>query len=126
MIIGQTKISYKYKWIFLKNKSFIGCCHDFVIVDDNGEPIPRKKLSWVRKKEIFTLDDYQGIYLPSQPSTFLRRNIFLDNKYDLSIVYKAHPMVGDRTMGMIYLSQGNFYFINSLMSCYRLVLNKKI
>jgi glycosyltransferase involved in cell wall biosynthesis len=108
-----------------KNKSFIGCCHDFVIVDDNGEPIPRKKLSWVRKKEIFTLDDYQGIYLPSQPSTFLRRNIFLDNKYDLSIVYKAHPMVGDRTMGMIYLSQGNFYFINSLMSCYRLVLNKK-
>lgn len=107
-----------------KNRSFIGCCHNFMIVDENGKPRPRRKLSWVKKKEIFTIDDFKGIYLPSQPATFLRRNIFLDNKYDLSILYKAHPMVGDRTMGMIYLSLGNFYYLNSIMSCYRQVLNK--
>lgn len=110
---------------FLENhKEYIGCTHAFSIVDEFGNPLKNQSLSWVKQKKVFTLKDFDGILMPGQPSTFVRRNIFREPKYDYSIVYKAHPMIGDRTLMMIFLNQGAFYCFDDTMSCYRCPQNK--
>lgn len=106
-----------------KHPEYIGCTHRFTIVDENDNPLKNQRLSWVRQKKIFTLKDFDGIMMPGQPSTFVRRNIFLDPKYDYSIVYKLHKMIADRTLMMLFLCQGSFFLLNHNMGCYRQVLN---
>ncbi len=108
-----------------KHPEYIGCTHKFTIVDENDRPLKNQKLSWVKQKTVFVLQDFDGIIMPGQPSTFVRRNIFLNPKYDYSICYRAHPMIADRTLMLIFLLQGNFYFINRCMGCYRKVVNHK-
>jgi len=105
---------------FLKdNEKFIGCTHNFIIVNDEDKVMKNQKLFWVKQKEVFTLDDFAGIYLPGQPSTFVRRNIFKHNKDDYSALYTSNKHIGDRILMAMFLVNGDFYFINKKMSCYR-------
>ena len=104
------------------NTKFVGCCHKFNIVDGCGNIIKRK-LSWVKHKEVFTLSDFRGIYLPSQPSTFVFRNFFLDKERDYSFLYKTDKMIGDRTHMLFCLSMGSFYCLEQVMGVYRITYN---
>ncbi len=97
---------------------WIGCTHQIACVDQNGEPVSRAP-QWLSKKEIFTLNDFQGINLPGQASSLMRRNIFRDPQHDYSILITADPMVSDRTAALIFLLQGNFYRMPDEMSAYR-------
>lgn len=98
---------------------FIGCTHKFTLVNENGQPLRVQRLSWVKQKEHFTINDFDGVIMPGQPSTFMRRNIFLNPTHDYSICYEAHPMIADRTLMLIFLNQGDFYCIPSTLSAYR-------
>jgi len=100
------------------NPGFIGTCHKFDVVDSDGNFI-KKKINWVKHKKVFTLADFQGVYLPSQPSTFVRRNIYLDKSKDYSFLYKINKMISDRTAVLLYLSRGDFYCFDDVMSVYR-------
>lgn len=104
--------------------AFSGCVHPCRIVDEWGRTRRDQRLEWVRQKPVFTLRDFQGIYLPGQYATFVRRNLFLDKTRDMSIVYQAHPMVADRTTMMLYLLAGDIACIDRVMSCYRKVTRK--
>ena len=106
-----------------KNPDFIGCTHHFLIVNEKNER-QQKKLSWINPKTEFTLADYDGISLPGQPSTFVRRNIFLQPKHDYSICYKAHDLIADRILMLIFLCQGKFYCFQEIWSAYRINNNK--
>ncbi|MGN0649978.1 MAG: glycosyltransferase [Oscillospiraceae bacterium] len=101
------------------HQEYIGCSHKCRIVDENGIPLPKQRLSWVVNKQIYTLRDFKGLYLPGQAATILRRNIYIQPKYDYSIFERAHPFIGDRTTMMIYAAQGDFYCFPDVMSCYR-------
>lgn len=101
------------------HKNYIGCAHRFLVVDDDGRRRDRQQLRWVKFKERFALEDFQGLYLPSQPSTFVRRNLFLSPTTDYSVIYTANPMIADRTLIMIFLCHGDFYTMDRVMSCYR-------
>lgn len=107
-----------------KNVDYIATTHDCLIVDESGKVCKNQSIEWVKSREVFTLNDFEGIWLPGQVATFVRRNIFLNPKYDYSIFYEAHRMIGDRTAVLFYLAQGNFYKINRVMSAYRQVLKK--
>lgn len=98
---------------------YIGCAHKCRIIDEDGAPWSRQKLSWVTKKRIYTLKNFRGLLLPGQAATIVRRNIYRDPKYDYSIFVRAHPQIGDRTTALIYAAQGNFYCFSDVMSCYR-------
>lgn len=98
---------------------FVGTSHRFTIVDGQGNPVKKQSISWVKFKKQFTIEDFSGIYLPGQPSTFVRRNIFLKGSMDFSIIYRMHPMIADRTLMLIFLFWGNFYSFSRSMSCYR-------
>ena len=101
------------------NPSFIGTCHKFSTVNSDGNPV-KKKLRWVKHKTVFSLKDFQGIYLPSQPSTFVRKNIYLDKTRDFSFLYKIDRCTSDITALLFFLSRGNFYCFDETMSAYRL------
>lgn len=102
-----------------KNPQFIGCTHKFLIVNDEGKPVRNQKLNWVKQKEIFTFNDFEGIYLPGQPSTFVRRNIFKNSEEDFSIIYKADSQIGDRVLIALFLLKGDFFGFDQQWSCYR-------
>lgn len=105
---------------FLENNTqFIGCTHKFLIVDENGKKIKNQSLNWVKQKEVFTFEDFEGLYLPGQPSTFVRRNIFKDSEEDFSLLHHSHYAISDRTAMLIYLLKGNFYCFSGNMGAYR-------
>ena len=102
-----------------KNTTFIGCAHDCLIVDDNGVPYKKQRLSWVTSKKIYTLKNFKGIVLPGQAATIVRRNLYKNNQDNYEIFYKAHKHIGDRTTILIYASQGDFFHFKDKMSAYR-------
>lgn len=105
-----------------KNKNLVGCSHYFTVVDENNKAY-KKHLEWIKAKEIFTLDDFKGIYMPGQPATLLRRNLVYDNLVDLRYLINTHKMIGDRTLMLLWLLHGNFGFVKRYMSAYR--INRK-
>ena len=115
----QIQISY-----LQEHPDISGCVHKHRIVDEQGNTRKNQRLEWVRHKPVFTLEDFQGIYLPGQYATFVRRNVFLNRETDYSVIYKAHQMVADRTAMMLYLLAGDIVYIDRVMSCYRKVTRK--
>ena len=105
-----------------REPSMIGCSHRCQIVDGTGAPKKNQHLAWVKEKECFTLDDFQGIYLPGQTATIVKRNIFKDSKEDYSFLYHINRNISDRTATLFYLTQGSFGFLPRVMSAYRQVL----
>ncbi len=104
---------------------YIGCTHKFTIVDENNKLVKNQKLNWIKHKKIFSIKDFDGIRLPGQTATFVRKNIFLNPQHDYSIFYKANPMIGDRTMILFYLLQGDIFCLPRNMSCYRQISENK-
>lgn len=101
-----------------KHPEFIGCTHYCRIVDENGHKWRNQRLSWIHYRNRFTLNDFQGLFMPGQPSTFLRRNIISEID-DLKLMYQLHPQIGDRTLMMLFLLHGDFGLIPKAMSHYR-------
>ncbi len=102
-----------------KNSAYSACTHDCRIVDENGVPLSEQNLNWVSRKRVFTQNDFKGIYLPGQPTTWVHRNFLNDTNHDFSIIYKANGFVGDRTVTLILTMYGPIYHMDSVMSCYR-------
>lgn len=99
---------------------YIGCTHRLKYVDANGEPL-NKAPHWIGKKQVFTLRNFNGMRLPGQASSLVRRNIFLHPEHDYSILFTLDPMISDRTSALIFLLQGDFYRLEDTMGVYRYV-----
>ena len=87
-------------------------------MDENGRAI-RGKPEWIRQKRVFTLADFDGVHLPGQASSLMRRNIFRTPAHDYSVLTEADTMISDRTAMLIFLLQGDFYCFDQPMSVYR-------
>ena len=103
-----------------ESPGFIGCTSRIRCVDENGRAI-RGKPEWIRQKRVFTLADFDGVHLPGQASSLMRRNIFRQPGHDYSVLTEADTMISDRTAMLIFLLQGDFYCFDQPMSVYRYV-----
>ena len=101
-----------------ESPGFIGCISRIRCVDENGCAI-RGKPEWIRQKRVFTLADFDGVHLPGQASSLMRRNIFRQPTHDYSVLTEADTMISDRTAMLIFLLQGDFYCFDQPMSVYR-------
>lgn len=102
------------------NLDYIGSAHKMIMVDENNKQLPQQDYPDC-KEQVYTLEHYgQGI-LPGQSGTLVYRNIYKESKYDYSVFYKAHEIMGDRTLALILTVQGNIYCFHEKMSCYRYV-----
>lgn len=107
-----------------QHREYIGCSHPVVSVDVEGKMLPQQNIHWISSKKIYTIKDFKGIILPGHSCSIVRRNIFLEPKYDLSILWRAHPLIGDRTTALMFSAYGDFYRIDKPMACYRRELKK--
>ncbi|MGN0505875.1 MAG: glycosyltransferase [Lachnospiraceae bacterium] len=115
----ENKLQTQYDFMEA-HPQYIGCSHKIRLVDKNGVPKKKQRLYWTSEKKVFRLRDFQGIFLPGHASSWFRRNIYLSGE-DFSIQYRANRNIGDRTVALLYLARGEFYHLDSVMSCYRQV-----
>lgn len=112
---------------FLENHTeFIGCAHKCLIINENGEIIKNQKLPWVKGKKIFSFKDFNGIFLPGQTATIVKRNIFLNNSSNYEILFTIHPQISDRISNLLYLLNGDFYYFHEVLSAYRKRTSKNV
>lgn len=98
---------------------YIGCTHPVVCVDPRGTPLKQQRVRWISRKKVYTIRDFRGIVLPGHSCSVVRRNIFLEPKYDYSIMWKANPYIGDRTSTLLFAAQGDFFQLSEPMACYQ-------
>lgn len=102
-----------------KNKNYSGCTHDCLIIDGTAQVSKSQNRIWLSNKKCFTLHDCKGFYLSGQTGTLVFRNIFINSKHNFDIIYKAHPMISDRTIQTILTAIAPLYHIKRQMSVYR-------
>lgn len=103
---------------------YIGCAHDCSIIDEHGHTTCSSMNQNIPDPgKIVTLQDFllQGTLF--QTTSFMYRNPFRDGG-DYSILYKAHPLIGDVTLISILLLRGNVWLMSERMSAYRQVIKK--
>lgn len=115
----ENKLQLQYDHL-LSHPELVGCYHDCNIVDATEKPVG-KPLYWVSRKKRFSFEDFDGIRLPGHSSTWMRKNLYRFSDVDLSSVYKFNRHIGDRTVILVFLANGDFERIDKTMSCYRLV-----
>lgn len=106
--------------------AYIGCCSKCLIVDENSKADYERSCHIAWNKKVFTLDDLVDSWqLPGQAGTMMYKNIFRDvDPEEYSILYKAHHIVGDKTLALLLLSRGPFYCTNEILSAYRFIDKK--
>ncbi len=112
---------------FLESHSgYAGCCSKCLIVDEQGRADYERSCHIAWNKKVFTLDDLIDSWqLPGQTGTMMYKNIFRDMKpEEYDILYRAHSVVGDKTVVLLLLSQGPFFCSNEVLSAYRFIDKK--
>jgi len=98
-------------------------------VDEEGNIISRNtsydsKRHWTYDSHIYTIDDCMNWKMPGQMSSCIYRNFFRENDHDYTILYKASPLVGDRTISLLIALHGDVFFMNRVMTHYRYIIDK--
>ncbi len=103
-----------------EHPEYIGCAHDFDIIDKNGNVINNEDNQKIKEyfNKNFTLRDFLEDGFIFQTGTHFYRNIFKDGK-DYSIIYTADRLIRDKTVLSLLLDRGDFYILSDSMSAYR-------
>lgn len=101
-----------------EHPEYSGCTHKVSIIDHNGKIIDRNP-KWLFQGDIYSWKEYLSWMLPSNPNSWVYRNIFKRDDVDPSILYKASNRVTDTTQLLLLLQFGNIYNFNEIMGYYR-------
>lgn len=107
-----------------KNELYIGVAHDCMEVDLDGKNIMKRSHDLNSKIKKINFKRVEKGYLDYQTNTLFFRNIFLNNKNDSKILYEMDRLVGDRTLALLLTDIGDIYFMEDVMSCYRVNKSK--
>lgn len=105
---------------------YIACTHDHVMIDENDERIRDPETLKVGQlyewSGRFTYEDYKysGKW-PGHYASVVSRNIYPAEKYDYTILYRAHDFVDDALILLFLLIQGDIFRMNEPMSAWRYV-----
>lgn len=107
---------------FLENNlDVIATAHRVKIVDKYDSEITNKQYPEC-KDSWYTLKHYKNGILPGQTASIVRRNIYKDKLYDVSVMNKISPqMPGDRVSAFLLVSHGKVYCFQEVMSAYRYI-----
>lgn len=108
---------------FLENHAeYSACVTDVAIVDEKNNEIDGDFCAgtYAKKEDhIYTIEDLRHFRLPGRMTSLFIRNRF--NKEEYRILYKADRMMGDVTLHMLCLRNGNIYQMGESMAAYRYV-----
>ena len=107
------------------NKEYIACSHKCIFVDSDNNPIKNIAINgYYFNDRVYEIKDFERGFLPGQTATMVYRNIYLDTERDYSVLYKASPKIGDKTVILLLLSYGKIYNMDEVMSCYRYIIQE--
>jgi glycosyltransferase involved in cell wall biosynthesis len=107
----RNKLAMQAEFLDLHDE-YIGTAGKCNAVNEEGMPlqdIPGNDRFWEFDNKIFSLADLCKWKMPSQIGAVMYRNIYKTILDDYSILYRLHPMVGDRTTVMLLTVNGNIY-----------------
>lgn len=108
---------------------YTACTHSMYMVDEENEKITDPEVvkigslyDWTGD---FTYEDfcYSGKW-PGHYATVVSRNIYRDEKYDYTILYRASDFTDDAVILLFLLMQGKIYRMDEQMSVWRYVRKK--
>ncbi len=108
------------------HNEYIAVTHSITMVDENSDPIADKEVLKIGDlydwKGVFTYDDYcySGKW-PGHYSTVVSRNIYKDEKYDYTILYRASDFTDDALINLFLLMRGDIYRTDEKMSAWRYI-----
>lgn len=106
---------------FLKNNdTYIGSTQRYSVVDENNN-VTQEVFCGLGRPESgeYTINDFQKYIYYGHPGTLVFKNIFLEPKYDYSIIYKADRWICDITLCLILTCLGRIYVSDDNMMSYR-------
>ena len=115
------KLKLRTQTDFLKkNDTFIACTQRYSVVDENNN-VTQEIFHGPGRPESgeYTLKHFQKYIYYGHPGTLVFKNIFLEPKYDYSIIYKADRWICDITLGLILTCLGKIYVSDENMTSYR-------
>lgn len=107
-----------------EREEYAGVCGRVSLVDEQGkalekDTIPTGKQFWSFAGEYFDVGDFEKWNMPGQLSALTIRNFMKDSGHDHRILYRAHRMVGDRTIVLLTTLRGKIFCNSYLTGCYR-------
>lgn len=113
---------------FLKaHPEYVAVTHDMVMVDENGDDITDPetlKIGELYKHEegVITFEDYKKTNrFAGHYASVVSRNIYLNDKFDYTILYRASNFTDDAVILLFLLMQGDIYRLPDSMSAWRYV-----
>lgn len=105
------------------NREYMGCTHTCLVVGKNSEPVDDvEAVNLYNWSGDFTMEDYKSQpNWPGQTATVVCRNFFKENKFDYSILYRAHDFLDDGVILLFLLLQGKIFRMDEAMSAWRFV-----
>ena len=115
------KLKLKIQIDFLiNNNKYIACTQRYSVVDENNNVTQKEYLGLGRPNSgDYTITDFQKYIYYGHPGTLVFKNIFLEPKYDYSIIYKADRWICDITLCLILTCLGKIYVSDDNMMSYR-------
>lgn len=108
---------------YLQNKpDVIAVYHKTNIVDANGNETDEQPMGFLEKE--YTAREFERGIFPGHTSSLVCRNIFMGNMDRYQAILKSHPIIGDRTILMLFLMNGKIKVLPDFMSTYRKILSK--
>jgi glycosyltransferase involved in cell wall biosynthesis len=106
------------------NQLYIGVAHSCnVLCDEEKIRIEYEEYCHCKQGTVFGFNDFKKKYHAGHTSSMVYRNIYLNNK-DTSIIYEADSFIGDVTINLMLVLEGNIFCMSDHMSVYRVL--KKI
>ena len=108
---------------------YIATTHGCTMIDENGEAITDTDILSIgemyRWSGAYTFADFKNQPpWPGHYATVVCRNIYREQKYDYTILYRAHDFVDDGVILLFLLMQGDIYRLDETMSAWRYVRKK--
>lgn len=113
-----------------KNPNFSGVCSRNNLVDEQGTIINENNIEnsnqfWSFKHNVYTITDFEKWQMPGHVSALTIKNFMLCSQHNYKIFYRAHDMVGDRTIVLLSALNGPIYCQSDIVSSYRFRISKE-
>jgi glycosyltransferase involved in cell wall biosynthesis len=101
--------------ILLGNSRLVGCAHNVEMRFESEDKAP-EKINGPKTLQEASLEDYCAGRAYYHSSSLVWRNIFRGKVPEIFL----SKYFGDRFIGMLYLQHGKIWFLDEVMSCYRI------
>lgn len=104
-----------------------GCANPSLLIGEDGKELddrsPLKLYTWDREE--YTLTDYRADDIwPGQTASIVTRNYWKDERFDYTVIYRAHDFIDDAWILLFALLHGPMYHFDEVMSSWRYVAKK--